>query len=123
MPSESTTNARRPDGSVDVVALAGILNVTEAELAATVGLSGDSDPGQSWHDSPEGQSRLNWLVELLERVTPWAGDPRAAYTWYCSQPIAGFGGMTAQDLVKADRASAVESYMDRITAGGYAGVR
>ena len=37
MPSESTTNARQSDGSVDVAALAGILNVTEAELAATVG--------------------------------------------------------------------------------------
>ena len=120
MPPESTINARRPDGSVDVAALAGILNVTETELAATVGLSGDFGAEQSWQDSPEGQSRLHWLVELLERVTPWTGGPRAAYAWYCSQPIAGFGGMTAQDLVKADRASAVESYMDRITAGGYA---
>ena len=120
MPPESTINARRPDGSVDVAVLAGILHVTEAELGATVGLSGDSSAGQSWQDSPEGQSRLSGLVDLLERVTPWAGDPRAAYAWYCSQPIAGFGGMTAQDLVKADRASAVESYLDRIAAGGYA---
>ena len=120
MPSECTINARRPDGSVDVTRLAGVLQVTETELAAAVGLCGDSGPGQSWHDSPEGQSRLNWLVELLERVTPWAGDPRAAYAWYCSQPIAGFGGMTAQDLVKAGRTSAVETYLDRIAAGGYA---
>ena len=120
MPSECTINARRPDGSVDVAVLAGILHVTEAELGATVGLSGDSSAGQSWQDSPEGQSRLSGLVDLLERVTPWAGDPRAAYAWYCSQPIAGFGGMTAQDLVKAGRTSAVETYLDRIAAGGYA---
>ena len=98
----------------------GILHVTETELAATVGLSGDSGAAQSWQDSPEGQSRLNGLVKLLDRVTPWTGNPRAAYAWYCSQPIVSFGGMTAQDLVKVGRASDVETYLDRIAAGGYA---
>ncbi len=109
---ECTINARRPDGSVDVAALARILHVTAAELVEAVGRHGD--PG------PEGQSRLNWLVELLERVRPWAGDPRAAYAWYCSQPIVGFGEQTAQDLVRAGKAHAVDAYLDRIADGGYA---
>ncbi len=106
-------NARRPDGSVDVPALAKILHITEAELAAAVGLHGDPD-------SPEGQSQWSWLVELLEKVTPWAGDPKAAYAWYCSQPIVGFGDQTAQDLVQAGKASSVDAYLNRIADGGYA---
>ena len=67
-----TINARRADGSVDVSALTTILHVTEAELVSAVGLSYESNSDQSLSSSPEGQTRLIWLVELLERVTPWA---------------------------------------------------
>ena len=118
--SEYTLDARRSDGSIDIERLAGILYVTEAELVSSIGPSGDTGERKSWLDSPQGQSGLNWLAELLERVTPWAGDPRAAYAWYCSQPIAGCGGQTAQDLFKAGRSSAVDAYLNRIAHGGHA---
>ena len=92
--------------------LARTLGVAEAELAASVGLSGQ--------EAREVQHRLNVLVELLECVLPWSGDFQTAYDWYCSRPIAGFGGKIAQDLVQAGRASAVDAYLDRIADGGYA---
>ena len=71
-------------------------------------------------ETTEVQSRLVALVELLERLTPWCGDPRAAYGWYCSRPLAGFEGKTARDLVRSGRMTAVEAYLERIAVGGYA---
>ena len=110
--SESILGVRRSDGSVDIASLARTLGVTEAELAESVELSGQ--------ETSDIQYRLNVLVELLERVMPWSGDFQTAYDWYCSQPIAGFGDTTAQDLLKEGRASAVHAYLDRIADGGYA---
>lgn len=118
--SNCTISARRSDGSIDLAALADVLHVTQAELAASLERPAESDAGVSGQSSPETQHRLSVLVELLERVTPWAGDPQSAYQWFCDQPIAGFGGETAQQLVKAGRASAVEAYLNRIADGGYA---
>jgi hypothetical protein len=119
--TEFTSKAISPDGSIDIGVLASILGVTEGELASSVGLSGKSVTGESGQDSNEVQRRLMVLVNLLKkRVTPWSGDPGAAYDWYCYQPIPSFGGQTAQDLVKMGRASAVKTYLDRIADGGYA---
>lgn len=59
------------------------------------------------------------LVLILERTVPWTEHPRIAFAWYRSQPLDTFGGMTAEDLLKMDRASAVESYLTRIDSGGY----
>lgn len=118
--SECTSKAIKPDGSIDIGVLTSILGITEGELASSAGLSGESVRGKSGQDSNEVQRRLMVLVNLLKRVTVWSGDPGAAYDWYCSQPIPSFGGQTAQDLVKMGRASAVETYLDRIADGGYA---
>ena len=41
--SECTTIARRPDGSIDIVALAKILLVIETEVTVSFGLSGGLD--------------------------------------------------------------------------------
>lgn len=110
--SENTLQVRRSDGSIDMELLARTLRVTESKLAASVGLSGQ--------DSQEAQRRLNELVRLLERVTPWAGNPRDAFHWFCHRPIASFGGKTAKEMVQAGRASLVETHLDRIAHGGYA---
>lgn len=110
--SEYTFQVRRSDGSIDIGLLATTLDVTEAELAASVGLSG--------RDSQEAQGRLNELVKILEAVMPWAGNPQGAFHWYCFQPIAGFGGKTANDMVQAGRVSAVEAHLEGIVYGGYA---
>lgn len=120
MSTDYTIDARRSDGSIDLTALADVLHVSQADLAASLEPPAESDAGASGQSSPETQHRLSVLVELLERVTPWAGDPQTAFQWFCSEPIAGFGGMTAQQLVKAGRASEVETYLDRISDGGYA---
>ncbi len=40
--------------------------------------------------------------------------------WYRAQPIAAFGGRTAESLVKTGQASALRDYLDHIAMGGFA---
>lgn len=110
--SESTLHVRRADGSIDLELLTKALDVTEGELAACIRL-----PGQNPQDELR---RLDELVQILDRVTPWTGSPREAFRWFCHRRIAGFGPKTASDLVQAGRASAVKGYLDRFADGGYA---
>ena len=60
------------------------------------------------------------MVEILERVEPRFGSPLMAYAWYRSQPLPGFGGMTAMSLVASGRASDVLEYIEAVDAGVYA---
>ncbi len=119
MSAETVAKARLPDGSVAIDELARILLVTKAEVAAATGLSTDSVWRTSRTASPYTQKRMNELVRILERVAPWAGHPRIAFAWFRSQQLSSFGSMTAEDLVKMGRVSALEAYLDRIDDGGF----
>ncbi len=43
-----------------------------------------------------------------------------AYAWFRSEALPGFGGKTADELVREGHASYVHSYLDHVMAGGYA---
>jgi hypothetical protein len=58
--------------------------------------------------------------EIINRISDWAGGKDRARTWYRSQPIAAFGGRTAESLVKSGQASALRDYFDHIATGGFA---
>lgn len=60
------------------------------------------------------------MVEILERVEPRFGSSLMAYAWYRSQPLPGFGGMTAMSLVTSGRATDVQEYIEAVDAGVYA---
>ena len=60
------------------------------------------------------------MLEILSRVSTWAGGKRQAMAWYRAQPIAAFGGRTAESLVKSGQASTLRDYLDHIALGGYA---
>lgn len=115
-----TNRVIRADGTVDVDALAGILLVTKADLVAAAGLSLGDAPESSQRCSEAAQRRFLALTRILERTAPWAGHPRTAFAWFRSQPLPSFGDLTAEDLLKMGRVSAVEGYLDRVAAGGYA---
>lgn len=100
--------------------LAGRLRITKAELACALGLSRDSVSKKARIRARSTQRRLRDMVEIINRVLPWAGTELSAFAWYRSQPLPSFGDMTAEDLVSAGRGEAVKDYLSRIAAGGYA---
>jgi hypothetical protein len=60
------------------------------------------------------------MLEIVSRVAGWAGGKEQAMAWYRAQPIAAFGGRTAEALVKDGQASALRDYLDHIALGGFA---
>lgn len=59
-------------------------------------------------------------AEILRRVSGWAGGEEQALAWYRSQPIAAFGGLTAESLVNNGQSGQVMEYLDGISVGGFA---
>jgi len=107
------------EGRISVDALVESLHITKIELASATGLSRDAVSKRVRVNARRTQSRLREVVEIIQRVLPWAGSVQAAFSWYRSQPLPSFGDQTAEDLVKAGRAEAVRQYLSRIAVGGY----
>ncbi len=100
--------------------LVAILKMSKLDIAPALGLSRDALSKTIRQNSPKTQSRLREVVEILNRVLPWAGTPVKAWAWYRSESLPGFGGMTAEQLVKDGMGEAVRHYLDEIAIGGYA---
>jgi len=60
------------------------------------------------------------VIEILSEAEELAGDFDKAIIWFRHQPIAGYGGRTAQELVEAGHADAVLSHLEDLGDGGYA---
>jgi hypothetical protein len=60
------------------------------------------------------------MLEIINLVQSWAGGAAHAMAWYRNEPIAAFGGRTAEALVKSGNAIAVRDYVDHLATGGLA---
>lgn len=100
--------------------LTAALGISKRELAETAGLPPGNLIRKSRAHSPQTQNRLRETMEILYRVTPWAGGIRQAFAWYRSEPLPEFGGRTAESLVKSGKAGAVRDYLDHVALGGFA---
>jgi len=108
-----------PNGSIAIDELVKHLHINKTELAAATGLPRDAVSKKTRINTHRTQRRLGEVVEIINRVLSWTGTVQAAFAWYRSQPIPSFGGLTAEDLVKAGRGEAVRNYLSRVAAGGY----
>ena len=108
------------DGLVQPSRLALALRTTSRDVVRSAGLSDDVARRASRARAPKSQQRLREMIEIIDRVTEWAGGRDFAAAWYRSQPIAAFGGQTAEALVKAGRANVLREYLDGIAIGGFA---
>lgn len=97
--------------------IAAFLRTTNEEVARTVGLGRDAVSRADRVRSPRTQKRLREMVEILNKVEPRFGSALLAYAWLRSQPLAGFDGRTAMDLVRDGRAGDVLDYVDAVDAG------
>jgi len=87
--------------------IATALRTTLDEFARTVGLGRDAVMRPERIASPKTQKRLREMVEILNRVEPRFGSALITYAWYRSELLAGFGGLTAKQLVREGHAADV----------------
>lgn len=60
------------------------------------------------------------IVRILALASEMAGDDQRAAIWFKHQPIPGWSGKTAHDLVRERRADKVLAYLEAVRSGVYA---
>ena len=96
------------------------LRTTRREIARTLGLGKDAFMRTSRIRARKSQVRLRQMVEILNRIEPEMDSPIAAYAWFRSARLPGFGGATPDLLLRDGKGEHVHAYLDRVAAGGYA---
>ena len=100
--------------------IASAFRTTSEEVARTAGLGRDAVQRKDRVRSDKTQRRLREMVEIINKAEPRFGSALMAYAWYRSQPLSGFSGQTAMQLVKQGRADEVLDYIDSVDAGVHA---
>jgi hypothetical protein len=100
--------------------IADAFRTTSEEVARTAGLGKDAVQRRDRVQSDRTQSRLREMIEVINKVEPRFGSALIAYAWYRSEPLPGFSGQTAMQLVRAGRAEDVLDYVDAVDAGVHA---
>ena len=108
------------NGTIESRLIAQQLHVNKAQLADVLGIGVDSLRRRNRERAASVQTRMRDMIEIINRVQPWAGSVNQAFAWYRSQPLPSFGDQTAEELVKEGKAAAVKAYLARINEGGYA---
>ncbi|MGB3501937.1 MAG: hypothetical protein WBA44_09955 [Mesorhizobium sp.] len=93
---------------------------TSEDIARSAGLGKDAVQRRERVRSDKTQRRLREMAEILNKVEPRFGSGLIAYAWYRSEPLAGFSGQTAMQLVRGGRAGEVLDYIDAVDAGVHA---
>jgi DNA-binding XRE family transcriptional regulator len=119
-PAPLVANLMNHQGFLTVEKVAATFGMSKGQLAETIGLSREALYKLARLEAPKTQSRLKEMLEIVSRVSGWAGGKEQAMAWYRAQPIAAFGGRTAEALVKDGQAGALRDYLDHIALGGFA---
>jgi len=97
--------------------IAAAFRTTSEEVARSAGLGRDAVQRKERVRSDKTQRRLRKMVEVITKTTPRFGSALFAYAWYRSEPLPGFSGRTAMQLVQEGRAGEVLEYIDAVDAG------
>jgi hypothetical protein len=81
------------------VKIATALRTTSEEVARSAGLGRDAVQRKDRVRSDKTQRRLREMVEIINKVEPRFGSALMAFAWYRSEPLPGFSGRTALQLV------------------------
>jgi len=107
-------------GRIAISRLADGFGMSKTQLAETAGLARETLYRAERSGAPKTQGRLREMLEIISRVSEWAGGKEQAMAWYRAQPLPAFGGRTAESLVKEGKATAVRDYLDHMALGGFA---
>jgi hypothetical protein len=100
--------------------IAAAFRTTSEEVARTVGLGKDAVQRKDRVRSDRTQRRLREMIEIINKTEPRFGSGLMAYAWFRSEPLPGFSGQTAMQLVRSGRADEVLDYIDAVDAGIHA---
>lgn len=100
--------------------IASAFHTSSEDVARSAGLGRDSVQRRDRLRSDRTQRRLREMVEVINKVEPRFGSSLIAYAWYRSEPLPGFDGQTAMQLVRAGQAEAVLDFIDAVDAGIFA---
>jgi hypothetical protein len=107
-------------GSVVIERVATSFGLSKQQLAQTVGLQSETLYREKRASAQKTQARMREMLEIVGRVSAWAGGKDQAMAWYRAEPLPAFGGRTAEFLVKDGKAAAVRDYLDHVALGGFA---
>lgn len=94
------------------------LGVTQSELAKLVGVARNTLTAKS--GTRKVDAALSPIVRILAVAAEMAGDENRAVIWFKHQPIPGWAGKTAYDLVGDGKADQVLAYLEAVRSGVYA---
>jgi hypothetical protein len=123
MPAEplEIAAARFRDGNTSYLSarrVAGLLGVTLTELAALAGIARNTLTART--GARKVDIALSPIVRVLATASEMAGDDQRAAIWFKHQPIPGWAGKTAYDLVRERKADKVLAYLEAVRSGVYA---
>jgi hypothetical protein len=98
--------------------LADTLGVTLTELSALTGLARNTLTAKSGARTVD--VALSPIVRILALSSEMAGDDQRAAIWFKHQPIPGWSGKTAYDLVRERKTDKVLAYLEAVRSGVYA---
>jgi hypothetical protein len=111
----------RAPGPVRVETAASQLGVSTAQLLETAGVKSKVRSSLTLTKLDKAaKARLQEMLEIVNRISVWAGGKEQALAWYRAEPIPAFGSRTAESLVKEGKAAAVRDYLDHVAMGGFA---
>jgi uncharacterized protein (DUF2384 family) len=108
------------DGFVEIDEVVERFGMSKGQFAEMIGLAPETLRRTSRLTAAKTQARMTEVLEIVTRVTDWAGGEKQAMAWYRAEPIPAFGGRTAESLVKDGKAGALRDYLDHLAMGGFA---
>jgi hypothetical protein len=107
-------------GRVAIDRVASTFGMSKTQLATTVGLGRETLYKASRANAVKTQTRDREMLEIISRISDWAGGKDQAMAWYRAQPIAALGGRTAGLLVKAGDAAMLRDCLEHVALGNFA---
>ena len=95
-----------------------MLGIKQSDLAKLVGVSRNALVKKS--GTRKVDQALNPVLSILNMATEMAGNEGQAAIWFKHQPIPGWAGKTAYDLVGEGQSGKVLAYLEAARAGIYA---
>jgi uncharacterized protein (DUF2384 family) len=108
-----------PGGTISAIKLGETLHLPIADIARLAHVHRNTI--SQTPRSPAVQSGLGEVASILTAASDLVGgDIGRAVVWFRHQPLAGFSGRTAAELVTDGHAEAVRRHLEMLRDGGYA---